>query len=188
MLCHTQALDVMKYSGNVISEGAKFKIFQPFKDNNDDNHHRLVAPPEGRSCCIVFLDIFAAGCICKFVLVWLQEYEERVVDIRQLVFFRKDVSARSIASDLYLETLRQMVLGLNFGKHELSVTPKLNARRKHRGHGFNALKREEGYDWPGFAYTMAGNKRLASVMKLLEQIFQNKIAGDVLEAGKACYV
>lgn len=103
--------------------------------------------------------------------------------LKRMVALKNRESAESFAKKMYLETLRQMVLGLNLGRHEISVKPKLNSRQKYKGQSFNAKNREEGYDWPGFAFSMAGNKRLKSVRTLLESVFRDSVEGDVMETG-----
>jgi O-methyltransferase len=43
--------------------------------------------------------------------------------------------------------------------------------------------RAEGKDWPLFAYTMIGHKRLQNVRQCVEQVLRDDIPGDLVEAG-----
>lgn len=43
--------------------------------------------------------------------------------------------------------------------------------------------RESGLDWPPFAKTMVGRKRLDNIQMIVETLVQDKIAGDVIETG-----
>ena len=43
--------------------------------------------------------------------------------------------------------------------------------------------REEGTTWPSYGYTMVGMKRLTNIQYCIEQILQNNIPGDLIEAG-----
>lgn len=49
--------------------------------------------------------------------------------------------------------------------------------------GFDAAKREDGSDWPPFAHTMTGLKRLRCLQQILEDVIENKIEGDFVETG-----
>lgn len=46
-----------------------------------------------------------------------------------------------------------------------------------------AVMRSEGRDWPANAETMVGMKRLDNLRECLEQVFADRVPGDVLEAG-----
>lgn len=48
---------------------------------------------------------------------------------------------------------------------------------------YNAESRELGRDWPGFAYTMIGHRRLANIQACIESVLDNKVPGDFIEAG-----
>src|SRR5262249_24101476 len=45
------------------------------------------------------------------------------------------------------------------------------------------MKRIEGWDWPGRAYTMIGIRRLNNIQSCFERVLTNKVPGDLLEAG-----
>jgi hypothetical protein len=45
------------------------------------------------------------------------------------------------------------------------------------------MKRIEGWDWPGRAYTMTGLRRLANLESCFERVLSNKVPGDLIEAG-----
>ena len=91
-------------------------------------------------------------------------------------------SAEDIARNIYLETLRQVLVGQNLGPYELSVKPKVKLR-KYTSTFVDVEKREQGTDWPGFAFTMAGVMRLVNVKFLITSIVSRQIDGDVMETG-----
>jgi O-methyltransferase len=49
--------------------------------------------------------------------------------------------------------------------------------------GRTVKAREEGRDWPRFAPTMVGRKRLRNVRELVETVLEERIRGDLIEAG-----
>lgn len=48
---------------------------------------------------------------------------------------------------------------------------------------FDAEKRAEGKDWPLFAYTMVGHKRLDNVQACVEDVVAKGVPGDLVETG-----
>jgi hypothetical protein len=48
---------------------------------------------------------------------------------------------------------------------------------------FNAKVREHGCDWPAYAHTMVGFKRLDNIRFCIEQVLARGVPGDLLEAG-----
>ena len=100
-----------------------------------------------------------------------------------MVKLPNDESPAAIPQNIYMETLRQMILGLNLGSYELSVFPALGAKEALTSSFINVEKRERGEDWPGFAITMTGNARILTALKLIESIVANNITGDVMETG-----
>jgi O-methyltransferase len=47
----------------------------------------------------------------------------------------------------------------------------------------DAAAREEGRDWPVFAHTMIGTRRLSHLRSCVEQLLRDEITGDLIEAG-----
>jgi hypothetical protein len=45
------------------------------------------------------------------------------------------------------------------------------------------MRRIEGWDWPGRAYTMIGLRRLDNIESCFERVLSNKVPGDLIEAG-----
>ena len=52
-----------------------------------------------------------------------------------------------------------------------------------RENPFNAVKRDEGKDWPLIAYTMVGHRRLDNVQACFEDVLRNGVPGDLIETG-----
>jgi len=48
---------------------------------------------------------------------------------------------------------------------------------------YDEHQRIDGRFWPSYAHTMIGMKRLNNIQFCLEQVIQNNIAGDIIEAG-----
>jgi O-methyltransferase len=48
---------------------------------------------------------------------------------------------------------------------------------------FDKEKRSNGLDWPAFAHTMIGNKRINNLQACLETVITEKIKGDFIETG-----
>lgn len=49
--------------------------------------------------------------------------------------------------------------------------------------GFDPEKRKNGLDWPPYAHTMVGRKRLENVLYCVKHILENNISGDFIETG-----
>ena len=73
--------------------------------------------------------------------------------------------ARALLRDLLARTLR---------KRSISLI---------RENPFSAAKRDEGKDWPFFAYTMVGHRRLDNVQTCFEDVLRNGVPGDLVETG-----
>jgi len=48
---------------------------------------------------------------------------------------------------------------------------------------FDPQLREYGWDWPSVAHTMIGEKRLANIRHLAENVIRKRVIGDFIEAG-----
>lgn len=48
---------------------------------------------------------------------------------------------------------------------------------------FDQEKRNSGLDWPAFAHTMIGNKRINNLQACLEAVIADQVAGDFIETG-----
>jgi O-methyltransferase len=53
----------------------------------------------------------------------------------------------------------------------------------HRGEVDLAASRNEGKDWPKYAQTMVGSKRLDNVQECVERVLADRVPGDLIEAG-----
>lgn len=101
-----------------------------------------------------------------------------------------------IATDLYLELMIKCLTNEVYGEAEYlpivtnrSIGKLINSclnsigLRLIKGRGFDPKKREYGLDWPPYAHTMVGKKRLENVLYCVEQILKNGIQGDFIETG-----
>ncbi len=100
------------------------------------------------------------------------------------------------ATDLYLELMIKCLTNEIYGEEEYipAVTNRpigkfINAclssvgLRFIKGRGFDSKKREYGLDWPPYAHTMIGRKRLENILYCTKQILENSVPGDFIETG-----
>lgn len=80
-------------------------------------------------------------------------------------------ASNSDARSLYIELLKKCIIGLIYQDPGLYNTQ------------FDLEKRENGRDWPTYAHTMIGLKRLSNIQSCLESIIENNIEGDLIETG-----
>lgn len=101
-----------------------------------------------------------------------------------------------IAADLYLELMIKCLTNEIYGDAEYlpaitnrSVGKLTNSCLNYmglqfiKGRGFDPQKREYGLDWPPYAHTMIGRKRLENVLYCAKQILEHGIPGDFIETG-----
>lgn len=101
-----------------------------------------------------------------------------------------------LSVNLYLESMIRCLINEPYGDAEYSVT-RLGGRigklvnryldskgfRTIRKIGYDPQKRELGQDWPPYAHTMIGRKRLENVLDCAKQVIENQIPGDFIETG-----
>jgi hypothetical protein len=72
-------------------------------------------------------------------------------------------------------------------RHHLKTSLVKTLRRKSFGlvrqKPLNMAVREIGRDWPFFAYSMAGHRRLENVQFCMEDVLKNQVPGDFIETG-----
>ncbi len=99
-------------------------------------------------------------------------------------------------ASLYLELMKKCLTNTIYGDSELTpVSPSSYRRRmvtRILGHSgitlarrilYSHEKREQGLDWPPYAHTMIGLKRLDNIQYCVEQLLKDKVPGDLIEAG-----
>jgi O-methyltransferase len=99
-------------------------------------------------------------------------------------------------ADLYLDLMIKCLTNEIYGDAEHSpaaangpvgkiINSFLNAigLRFIKGAAFDPKKREYGLDWPPYAHTMIGRKRLENVRDCAKQIIEKRIPGDFIETG-----
>jgi O-methyltransferase len=98
--------------------------------------------------------------------------------------------------ELYLDLMKRCLTNSIYGYAEFApvapdskvkklVVEALNKRGMQvvRPSPFDAEKREMGKDWPPFAHTMIGFKRLNNIQQCIEEVIQNDVPGDLIETG-----
>lgn len=107
--------------------------------------------------------------------------------------------AESAATTLYLDLLKQVLTRALFESEDVAYEPPRDAPerplwevlRDHSPSGVGLVrrrrldraKRAEGRDWPADAETMIGLRRLDNVQACVEQVLEDDVPGDLLEAG-----
>jgi len=102
-------------------------------------------------------------------------------------------------SELYLDLLRKCLTGYLYPESssvEIRPHPRMRLTRKlllnalnKRGYKlfktmpFDSKTREHGTDWPSIGYSMVGLKRLHNLQACVESILDERIPGDLIEAG-----
>lgn len=95
---------------------------------------------------------------------------------------------------LYLDTLERALTHTLYEPIDTDVQGRRSMRRLKnvlRRRGIIAIfgspsdraKREEGRDWPVFAHTMMGSRRLAQLRWCVERVLTENVPGDLIEAG-----
>lgn len=74
---------------------------------------------------------------------------------------------------LYLDLLELAVSG------QLIQDPSIHPAQT----GFNSDLRQQGWDWPKYAHTMIGARRLKNLRTVVECVLRDGVPGDLLEAG-----
>lgn len=103
-----------------------------------------------------------------------------------------DLLKQALCASLYDESAWRVVEGpMRQHGRSLGAWAKhgvLNEIRKQgfllvRPNPFVASDRESGLDWPLFGYTMTGRRRLDALEKLINQVLDDRIPGDIVETG-----
>ncbi|OOP56564.1 MAG: hypothetical protein AYP45_08425 [Candidatus Brocadia carolinensis] len=101
-----------------------------------------------------------------------QEYDQDLAQLRREYAWIEQERARLIR--LHLQLLQDCLCGIIYEDPPLKTL----AVEK-----FDAKLREYGWDWPSFAHTMIGRKRLANLCALVESVLGEGIEGDLIETG-----
>lgn len=83
------------------------------------------------------------------------------------------------AVELYTDLLIRAVSNTIYGDPAMSQ----NLGKPNRPMSFVPEAREQGYDWPSQAHSMAGLKRLTSLRDLTQRILDEGVPGDLIETG-----
>jgi hypothetical protein len=145
----------------LIKSGENYNIFYPFRQQK--SHPRpLLAPPK----------------------VWIQSFQSQMEYLQHLVVLEGSKKGPQISPiNLYLQTLKNYIVGDYLGVYDQSVEQKLQDVKRLHISPIAPGAREEGLDWPLFAMTMAGRVRLETIKTIAEDIITNKVPGDIVETG-----
>jgi O-methyltransferase len=108
--------------------------------------------------------------------------------------------ANAEPGDLYLDLMKRSLMNWVYADVELmpvrssSVSGRIRQRLARllawgeggvlaRSGSFNSAQRLEGTDWPPTAHTMVGLKRLNNLQQCVEDVLNQDVPGDLLEAG-----
>jgi hypothetical protein len=106
------------------------------------------------------------------------------------------VNETNYEKSLYLDLMKRCLLNFIYGEYETSeVSPngflKSMIVRIFTNRGISLVRKKpmnyeirlEGRDWPGFAQSMIGTKRMNNLQFCIEDILRNNIPGDFIETG-----
>lgn len=85
------------------------------------------------------------------------------------------LSAMRSTKDLYLDLMKKCLIGLIYA--DVEEKPNLQFEP------FDEAKRLEGRDWPTYAHTMIGMKRLNNLQFCVEEMLARGVPGDLIETG-----
>jgi O-methyltransferase len=149
-------------SSQIIKSGENYSIYYPFRQWKSLGHSRsLIAPPK----------------------VWIQNFETEMGYLHELVELESHSDRPLSATDLYLQTLRNYLVGDYLGSFDRSVTPRFQYTERLPISVVAPEARQQGLDWPLFAMTMTGRIRLDTIKMILEEVIVNHIPGDIVETG-----
>ncbi len=84
----------------------------------------------------------------------------------------------ALGTELYLDLMKKCLTDMIYADQEKE--PSLTAL----GSGeYEPIKRIEGRDWPSYAHTMIGMKRLDNIQVCVEDVLEKQIPGDLIETG-----
>lgn len=112
---------------------------------------------------------------------WVSVYKQKMESWNPLLqspFKENEILLR--AHHAYFDVLQSMLTANIFATSEVSVIAGVG---KVRIEPLNPEMRSLGGDWTYLGYTMTGQKRIASLQSLLEDVFKNNITGAVIETG-----
>lgn len=139
---------------------------------------------------------------------WDEVFTRMAGEIEQLLQRREDSPSSHSASptcepehvhaaaSMSLDLLKRCLTNWIYGEHELvevsadeRISPEVGRLIADRGlvlakaGTFDPAKRADGSDWPPYAHTMVGLKRLDNLQECLEDVLRNNVIGDVIETG-----
>jgi O-methyltransferase/8-demethyl-8-(2,3-dimethoxy-alpha-L-rhamnosyl)tetracenomycin-C 4'-O-methyltransferase len=85
------------------------------------------------------------------------------------------VCALQDSDERYLQLMEKVLTGLIYG--DKSIDP------WSRQLEFDISRREQGHDWPAYAHTMIGLKRMRNLRQLMEWTLRHNVSGDYIETG-----
>ncbi len=84
----------------------------------------------------------------------------------------------ALGTELYLDLMKKCLTDMIYADQQQE--PSLAAL----GSGaYDPTKRMEGRDWPSYAHTMIGMKRLDNIQVCVEDVLEKQIPGDLIETG-----
>ncbi len=87
----------------------------------------------------------------------------------------------AIAEELYLDLMKRCLTNLIY--QDMKVVRSAPFQPIVGTEPFDATSRAQGGDWPAFAHTMIGLKRLDNIQSCMEKVLSESVPGDVIEAG-----
>ena len=108
----------------------------------------------------------------------------------------KNIATPETSKDLYFELMIKCLINEVYGEAEYVaapvqgriarfINPYLQSKglRTIKSVGYDAHKRAMGLDWPPYAHTMVGRKRLENLLYCAQKVIEDNVPGDFIETG-----
>ena len=103
---------------------------------------------------------------------------QQIADVRALYL---DLLKSSLLNLIYPEADASIVMGVRPGEWVFKKVADVFGVQLTKPVG--SSDRQEGKDWPLFAHTMIGSKRLSNLQECVESVLQHNVPGDLIETG-----
>jgi O-methyltransferase len=103
---------------------------------------------------------------------------QQTADVRTLYL---DLLKSSLLNLIYPEADASIVMGVRPGEWVIKKVAEIFGVQLTKP--LSASDRQDGKDWPLFAHTMIGSKRLSNLQDCVESVLQHNVPGDLIETG-----
>ncbi|MDQ6962937.1 MAG: TylF/MycF family methyltransferase [Mariprofundaceae bacterium] len=94
-----------------------------------------------------------------------------------------ELMIKTLTNEVYGDTEYAPIVSNRFISKLMNCTQSMLGFRLVRKQGFDLEKRKKGLDWPPYAHTMVGRKRLENIQFCAKSVLGNNVPGDFIETG-----